>query len=407
MRCLTVEAEFDRPVDGVRLEKGYGTPVGESAGLPAWETGGRDKFGTPNAGVLTVVPPKIGGECTAIHLLGIFQCELKSKDRNGTAPGALVTVTTESGKAVTYPLRGGVHFVSPYEVETINRSFGDGISVSTVGKVDLDRSKARLDLVSIDIPSIRDLTQVQFSKRGTGAKFYVFDVWFDFENRAGCPFHHQSKGVSLDELGAVIRVGDRVRFQRALKQFEGSVSVPLMELDEARGIALTFLSVIAAALLELGASREMHRFVLTAARKLEEASTLEEVQTLTARMAEDVTRTLFDRDDNPTHAAIDRALAYIDKNFAKSLSDAELADAVGLSTSHFRYLFKQATGQPFHKYLIAVRLEKARRMLLDLDLSITAVARSTGFLSSAHFSRAFTGRFGVTPTDMKASATRS
>ena len=67
---------------------------------------------------------------------------------------------------------------------------------------------------------------------------------------------------------------------------------------------------------------------------------------------------------------MDRALTLVDRNFAKDLTDAAVAQQLGLSTSHFRFLFKQATGQPFHKYLVSLRLEKARRMLVEQGLPV-------------------------------------
>ena len=78
-----------------------------------------------------------------------------------------------------------------------------------------------------------------------------------------------------------------------------------------------------------------------------------------------------------------------------------MAQQLGLSTSHFRYLFKQATGQPFHKYLVSLRLEKARRMLVEQGLPVSTVAKAVGFSALSHFSRAFAQRFSVSPTSLR------
>jgi AraC family transcriptional regulator len=94
-------------------------------------------------------------------------------------------------------------------------------------------------------------------------------------------------------------------------------------------------------------------------------------------------------------------LALVERNFARQLTDASIAQQLGLSTSHFRYLFRQATGQPFHKYLIALRLEKARQMLIEEDSAVGAVARAVGFTGLAHFTRAFVLRFNATPSTVR------
>ena len=91
----------------------------------------------------------------------------------------------------------------------------------------------------------------------------------------------------------------------------------------------------------------------------------------------------------------------IDRHFAKDITDATMADKLGLSTSHFRALFRQATGQPFHRYLISVRLEKAKQLLVEQEMAVSDIATAVGFATLSHFSRAFTQRFDVSPSCMR------
>ena len=80
------------------------------------------------------------------------------------------------------------------------------------------------------------------------------------------------------------------------------------DLDEARGEALTFLAVVAAATLELGASREMHRALLTAARKLDELDTPTELAREAKIMATGIAARLFEERGGPSIDAIHQAL---------------------------------------------------------------------------------------------------
>ena len=99
---------------------------------------------------------------------------------------------------------------------------------------------------------------------------------------------------------------------------------------------------------------------------------------------------------------MDKALAYVERNYARSLTDAAVARHLGLSTSHFRYLFRQATGQPFHKYVIAARLEKAHQLLMEMEpASVGTIAKAVGFAGLSHFSRAFTQRFNASPANVR------
>ena len=229
----------------------------------------------------------------------------------------------------------------------------------------------------------------------------VFDETVPIE---GCPFHSQAGGVSLSELGSVLRVGDRVKFAKAISQLEKSLS-RTEDLDEARGEALTFLAVVTAATLELGGSRAMHTAQLEAARALDRLDSFDEILEETRARTEAIAPWLFESPAGPNTALMNRAMSIVERHYAKPLTDAEVANQIGLSTSHFRFLFKQTTGQPFHKYLVSVRLEKARRMLVEQGLPVSHVAEAVGFAGLSHFSRAFSQRFMVSPNSVRRTGT--
>ncbi|NKB15687.1 MAG: helix-turn-helix transcriptional regulator [Sphingomonadales bacterium] len=67
-----------------------------------------------------------------------------------------------------------------------------------------------------------------------------------------------------------------------------------------------------------------------------------------------------------------------------------------MSPAHFARAFKQATGVAPHQYLISLRLDRTRAALLQ-GTAISEAALMFGFSDQAHFSRAFTKKFGVTP----------
>lgn len=81
--------------------------------------------------------------------------------------------------------------------------------------------------------------------------------------------------------------------------------------------------------------------------------------------------------------------------------EAMAADA-GLTPSHFCRVFKKATGISPHQYVMKARLERAREMLGESDLSIAAIADMIGFTSQSHFTRAFRQFSGQTPSGWRA-----
>lgn len=82
---------------------------------------------------------------------------------------------------------------------------------------------------------------------------------------------------------------------------------------------------------------------------------------------------------------LNNALKYIADNYGKEISVAALAQTAKLSQSHFSKLFKSYTGLSPYDYLLNVRLEKAKEMLIETDLSISEIASKTGFNSTANF----------------------
>ncbi|MCI0388760.1 MAG: AraC family transcriptional regulator [Acidobacteria bacterium] len=88
---------------------------------------------------------------------------------------------------------------------------------------------------------------------------------------------------------------------------------------------------------------------------------------------------------------------YIEANLAENISLGDLAAVVGLSVSHFKVLFREATGFSPHQYLIRRRVERARILLGEGELSISQIATETGFAHQSHLSRHMQRVLGVSP----------
>jgi AraC family transcriptional regulator len=78
-----------------------------------------------------------------------------------------------------------------------------------------------------------------------------------------------------------------------------------------------------------------------------------------------------------------------------------LADACALSRSHFTRKFKESTRQSPHDWLRHQRVEKAKALLLDSSLTLTAISMECGFFDQAHFCRVFVRMVGTTPLNWK------
>ena len=79
-----------------------------------------------------------------------------------------------------------------------------------------------------------------------------------------------------------------------------------------------------------------------------------------------------------------------------------LARVSGVSEAHFARSFKEAFGFPPHRYLLTRRLERAKALLRDTNLSIIEIAFQTGWNSLGTFGRTFRDVTGESPGALRA-----
>jgi AraC-like DNA-binding protein len=340
-------------------------------------------------------------EAVRVHLVGVF-ARGASEEPVG-ANGAKLQFLANGRVQGELPLVNGRHYADAVGPLRDGCLFGDGSSLDSMGMLAGTDCQERVDVLSVDVPSDCAIETLRFQVSSRAARFVVFDVMAEATPAHGCPFHQRGGGVSLNDVASAVRLGDRVKFQRAIDQL-GQGMRSAEDLDEARGQALTFLAVVTSAMLELGGGRELHRVQLDAARAMDQLSLLDDVVVAADEWVSRIAAPMFAPVESPSAYLVDRALAIVDRNFAKEITDDMVAAQLGLSTSHFRFLFKQATGQPFHKYLMGLRLEKAKSMLVEDEAAVSEVARAVGFTGLAHFSRAFTQRFQASPTNFRRGA---
>ncbi len=95
------------------------------------------------------------------------------------------------------------------------------------------------------------------------------------------------------------------------------------------------------------------------------------------------------------------AMNYINDNFQKDISLDDVSRVVNISPYYFSKIFKEENGLNFIEYLTNVRIDKAKKLLEDSNLSIKEICLSCGYTDPNYFSRSFKKNVGVTPTEYK------
>ncbi|WP_244626659.1 helix-turn-helix domain-containing protein [Bradyrhizobium ivorense] len=94
---------------------------------------------------------------------------------------------------------------------------------------------------------------------------------------------------------------------------------------------------------------------------------------------------------------LQRVLDYIEANLEGDLNLDLMASIACLSRYHFARAFKQAIGQPPHRYVSARRLDRAKALLMRGDRSLVDIALALSFSDQASFTRAFRQATGQAP----------
>ena len=105
--------------------------------------------------------------------------------------------------------------------------------------------------------------------------------------------------------------------------------------------------------------------------------------------------------------AVNRIINYLNENYEHKISLEQIAHNMYLSPVYISKIFKEETGESPINYLIKIRLEKAKDILLNSDSgSIKNIANQVGYDDVYHFSKLFKKYYGISPLYYKKRAMR-
>ncbi|MFD1379776.1 GlxA family transcriptional regulator [Fodinicurvata halophila] len=97
------------------------------------------------------------------------------------------------------------------------------------------------------------------------------------------------------------------------------------------------------------------------------------------------------------HPKLLSVISTMERHLEEPLSRAQLAREAGLSTRQLERLFRKYLSRSPARYYLELRLNRARLLLLQTNLSVIDVALACGFVSASHFSKCYRDFFGRTP----------
>lgn len=100
-------------------------------------------------------------------------------------------------------------------------------------------------------------------------------------------------------------------------------------------------------------------------------------------------------------AGIQSAVRFIESNYNKDITNAQILEAAGLNKTEFSVLFKDKYGMTASRYLYAFRIEIAKKQVTFTDVPLKDIAKRCGFKTVQHFTRVFKDFTGETPAEFR------
>ncbi len=102
-----------------------------------------------------------------------------------------------------------------------------------------------------------------------------------------------------------------------------------------------------------------------------------------------------------SHWLVSLTKRYAEENFSRGICLREIAVTHQMNEKYIGRIFKQEMGQSFHEYCMALRLQKAEKLLVQYDGKIIDIAMECGFNNISYFNRVFQREYHMSPTEYR------
>ncbi len=139
---------------------------------------------------------------------------------------------------------------------------------------------------------------------------------------------------------------------------------------------------------------------------LTEVCAFERYELLRSWMMEKLTAvclSIRNKREEQSETVVSKAKAYIKENYGRDISLDDVSREVNVSPYYFSKLFKEEEGQNFIEYLTKIRIDKARQLLREENLSIKEISIMVGYSDPNYFSRLFRKQMDMSPREYRES----
>ncbi len=200
-------------------------------------------------------------------------------------------------------------------------------------------------------------------------------------------------------------VEENVRLE-SLSQFLREVRERILSMDHITGAAIrectmSLLSFILKRLGTMDGTLEKEEVTESFTVLYDHCGSAEDAFILLDKTVCDIRDAVFENLKNREIRPIKFAKQYIEENKGMNISLEDLADQVGFSYNYFSSLFKKETGKTVTEYIQQVRIEAAKKLLLEKEKKIPEIAALVGYNDVKFFTKQFKKTVGVSPGEFQ------
>jgi len=205
------------------------------------------------------------------------------------------------------------------------------------------------------------------------------------------------------ELLGKVKIGDRTGAKEILNSILGTVLFRnIGDLGILKARLLELLSILSRAAVEGGVSIDvLLEKNLAYVNKVMQIHNQEDLCAWISTALNEFIELVYSSQDAKKVTQIRPAINYIDANYDKPITLAEIAKVSHLSVSRLAHVFKEQMGITIIDYVTSVRIERAKQLLLATDQNCTEICFEVGYNNQSYFTRTFKGLVGMTPRQFR------
>lgn len=206
------------------------------------------------------------------------------------------------------------------------------------------------------------------------------------------------------ELIGKVKIGDRTGAKEILNSILGTILFHNPgDLGVLKARLLELLSILSRSAVEGGVDIDvMLETNLTFVNKVMQINNQQDLCAWISTALNEFVELVYSSQDAKKVTQIRPAINYIDANYDKPITLADIARISHLSVSRLAHIFKEQMGITIIDYLTSVRIERAKQLLLATEQSCTEICFQVGYNNQSYFSRTFKELVGMSPRQFRA-----